>query len=138
MGPSILQGSYAAWNYFESLPGAANAKFVAAYQAKYGAGAPVDDPMVHGYVDVYEWKAAVEKAKSFNPTKVRDAAVSLGFMPSPMGMVKFAKNQSMVQTGYIGELQPDGQFKIIWQSKGEIEPQPYDPLAFPGKTCKLH
>jgi urea transport system substrate-binding protein len=44
----------------------------------------------------------------------------------------------MVQTGYIGELQPDGQFKIIWSSGKPIYPAPYDSLAFPGKVCKLH
>lgn len=138
MGPSLLAGSYTSWNYFQSLPGPTNAAFVAAYKAKFGADSVVDDPMVHGYVDVYEWAAAVKKAGSFNPNKVRDAAVALGFEDSPLGSVKFADNQSMVQTGYIGELQPDGQFKIIWQSPGPIEPQPYDPLTFPGKSCKLH
>lgn len=138
MGPSLLAGSYTSWNYFQSLPGADNAAFVAAYKSKFGADSVVDDPMVHGYEDVYQWAAAVKKAGSFDPTKVRDAAVKLGFSPSPLGSVKFADNQSMVQTGYIGELQPDGQFKVIWTSTGPIEPQPYDPLTFPGKSCKLH
>jgi urea transport system substrate-binding protein len=137
MGPSLLAGSYTSWNYFESLPGPQNAAFVAAFKAKYGADQVVDDPMVHGYEDVYQWAASVKKAGSFDTTKVRDAAVSLGFTDSPLGMVKFADNQSMVQTGYIGELQPDGQFKIIWKSTDPIEPQPYDPLAFPGKVCTL-
>ncbi|HEV3157150.1 MAG TPA: urea ABC transporter substrate-binding protein [Candidatus Baltobacteraceae bacterium] len=138
MGPSLLAGSYTSWNYFEKLPGADNAAFVEAFQAKYGADAPVDDPMVHGYVDVFEWKKAVERAKSFDQQKVREAAVELGFRRSPLGLVKFADNQSLVQTGYIGQLQPDGQFKIVWHSTGTIDPQPYDPLNFPGKTCKLH
>jgi urea transport system substrate-binding protein len=136
MGPSLLAGSYTSWNYYESLPGATNAAFVAAFKAKYGADSVVDDPMVHGYVDVYEWAAAVKKAGTFTPAAVAKAAVALGFEDSPLGSVKFANNQSMVQTGYIGELQPDGQFKIIWQSPGVIEPEPYDPLSFPGKSCK--
>jgi urea transport system substrate-binding protein len=138
MGPSLLAGSYTSWNYFQSLPGAENASFVAAYKAKYGADSVVDDPMVHGYEDVYQWAAAVKAAGSFDTTKVRDAAVAAALAPSPLGPVKFADNQSMVQTGYIGELQPDGQFKIIWSSPGPIQPVPYDPLAFPGKVCKLH
>ncbi len=137
MGPSLVKGSYAAWNYFESLKSAANKKFVADYQKKFGAGAAVTDPMVHGYVDVYIWKAAVEKAKSFDINKVRKAAVGLELKGSPMGSIKFANNQSLYQTAYIGQLDPKGQFDIIWKSKGEIAPQPYDPLVFPGKTCKL-
>ncbi len=135
MGPSLVQGSYAAWNYFESTPNAANTKFVAAYQAKFGAGAPVTDPMVHGYVDVYAWKAAVEKAGSFDVNKVRKAAVGLALSNTPMGTVSFAPNQSMVQTAYIGQLDPKGQFATIWTSPAVIQPEPYDPLSFPGKSC---
>jgi urea transport system substrate-binding protein len=137
MGPSLVQGSYAAWNYFQSIDTPANKKFVAAYQAKFGANAAVTDPMVHGYVDVYIWKAAVEKAGSFDIDKVRKAAVGLTLADSPMGSIKFADNQSLYQTAYIGQLDPTGQFTIIWQSKGPIAPDPYDPVAFPGKSCKL-
>jgi urea transport system substrate-binding protein len=66
--------SYASWNYFQSLPGAENAKFIDAYRKKYGADAAITDPMIHGYLDVYAWKAAVEKAASFDPQAVRKAA----------------------------------------------------------------
>jgi urea transport system substrate-binding protein len=137
MGPSLVEGSYAAWNYFQTLQSPENAKFVAAYKAKYGADAVVTDPMVHGYVDVYLWKAAVEKAQSFDPAKVRAAAVTLENTPSALGGVKFAANNSMVQTAYIGEADKDGQFKVLWTSTGQIQPDPYDPMAFPGKTCKI-
>jgi urea transport system substrate-binding protein len=54
-----------------------------------------------------------------------------------MGETKFATNQSLVQTAYVGQLLPDGQFKILWQSKAPVVPVPYDPLSFPGKTCVL-
>jgi len=136
IGPSLLEGSYAAWNYFESLPDPANKKFVAAYQAKY-PGSPVDDPMAHGYLDVYAWAAAVKKAGSFDPDKVRKAAVDLKFADVGLGSTSFAGNQSLVQTAYVAQLLPSGQFKVLWQSKGPIEPVPYDPLSFPGKTCVL-
>jgi urea transport system substrate-binding protein len=136
IGPSLLEGSYAAWNYFESLPDPVNKKFVAAYQAKY-PGSPVDDPMAHGYLDVYSWAAAVKKAGTFDPLKVRKAAQTLPFSDVGLGQTKFANNQSLVQTAYVGELLPSGQFKILWQSKGPVAPVPYDPLSFPGKTCVL-
>ena len=65
------------------------------------------------------------------------AAVSLDWHDYVMGKTKFATNQSLYQTAYVGELQPDAQFKILWQSKGPIFPQPYDPLTFPGKKCVI-
>jgi len=137
MGPSLIEGSYAAWNYFQTLDTPENKKFVEAFKAKFGADSVVTDPLVHGYVDVYIWKAAVEKAGSFDPAKVRAAAVTLDAVPTPLGAVKFAPNNSMVQTGYIGQADPTGQFKILWTSEGQIQPEPYDKLAFPDKTCTI-
>jgi urea transport system substrate-binding protein len=137
MGPSLVAGSYAAWNYFQTLQSPENAKFVSAYKAKYGADAVVTDPMVHGYVDVYLWKAAVEKAGTFDPAKVRAAVVALENTPTALGGVKFAPNNSLVQTAYIGQADDAGQFKVLWTSSGQIQPDPYDPKAFPGKTCKI-
>ncbi len=135
MGPSLVEGSYAAWNYFQSLQNPINRKFVAAYKSKFGGDSVVDDPMVHGYEDVLLWAAAVKKAGSFDPMKVRAAAIELDWQNSPMGKVKFADNQSLYQTAYVGQLQPDGQFNILWQSKDPLRPEPYDPLAFPGRSC---
>jgi len=137
MGPSLVEGSYAGWNYFQTVDNPANKKFVDAYKAKFGADAVVTDPMVHGYLDVYIWKAAVEKAQSFDPAKVRAAAVTLGPIETPLGAVNFAPNNSLIQTGYIGKANPAGQFEILWTSPGMIQPNPYDPLAFPGKTCTI-
>ncbi|UZX14809.1 urea ABC transporter substrate-binding protein [Thermus sp. PS18] len=138
IGPSLLEGSLATWNYFMTLDSPANKRFLQAYQARYGKEAVVTDPMVHGYVGVYLWKAAVEKAGSFDVDKVRKAAVSMGWVETPLGRVRLDVNQSLYQTAYVGELQDNGQFKILWASKEPIKPEPYDPLAFPGKTCKLH
>ncbi|RVT40724.1 urea ABC transporter substrate-binding protein [Sphingobium algorifonticola] len=137
MGAGLVEGSYAAWNYFQSLTGEANAKFIAAYKAKFGKDAAITDPMVHGYLDVWAWKAAVEKAKSFEPEAVRKAAATLGSFDTPMGKVSFAANQSLVQKAYIGKLKADGQFEIIADSGSDIAPEPYDALAFPGKSCKI-
>lgn len=137
MGTQLVTDSYAAWNYFESLNNPMNKKFLAAYHKKF-PNSPMDDPMVHGYIDVLMWAAAVKKANSFDPNAVRKAATELPWQNSVMGSIKFAPNQSLYQTAYVGKLQPDGQFSILWKSKEPIYPQPYDPLVFPGKTCVIH
>ena len=41
--------------------------------------------MAHGFLDVYEWAAAARAAKSFDPAKVRAAAVQLGWRDIVMG-----------------------------------------------------
>jgi urea transport system substrate-binding protein len=93
--------------------------------------------MAHGYLDVYAWAAAVKKAGSFDPAMVRKAVKTLPYMDAGLGQTKFANDQSLIQTAYVGQLLPSGQFKILWQSKAPVIPVPYDPLSFPGKTCVL-
>lgn len=134
MGPALVAGHYAAWNYFQSLPGEPNEQFVAAYRAKYGQEQVLDDPMEAGYVAVYLWKAAVEKAGSTDPEAVRKAAWGLT-MDAPEGPVGIADNQSLSKAVRVGKLLPDGQFEVIWGTDEPVAPEPYDPLAFPGKTC---
>jgi urea transport system substrate-binding protein len=68
---------------------------------------------------------------------VRKAAVNLSFADVGLGKTEFANNQSLTQTAYVGQLLPNGQFKILWASKTPVVPVPYDPLSFPGKTCVL-
>ncbi len=137
MGPSLVEGSYATWNYFQSLETAENSSFVDAYKAKFGADAAITDPMVHGYLNVYAWKAAAEKAGTFDVDAVRKAVVDLEAFSTPMGMVSFADNQSLVQKALIGKLDASGQFEIIADSGDVISPEPYDALTFPGKVCEL-
>ncbi|GAA5500900.1 aliphatic amidase expression-regulating protein [Deinococcus xinjiangensis] len=134
IGPALLTGQYTTWNYFQSLPNAANKKFVAAYKAKFGKDAVVTDPMAHAYMNVYLWKAAVEKAKSFDPAAVRKAIVGIS-LSSPLGKITVDANGSLTQAVYIGQSGAGGQFKVISQSKGVVAPQPYDALAFAGKKC---
>ncbi|MCA9839916.1 MAG: urea ABC transporter substrate-binding protein [Trueperaceae bacterium] len=135
MGVELVAGNYAAWNYFQSLDNPANAAFVEAYKAAYGADAVITDPMIHGYIDVYLWKAAVEKAGSFDTDAVRAASYGLVLEDTPMGTITVDSNQSIYQTVYVGKIGDDGQFEIIWDSGEPVKPEPYDPLAFPGNTC---
>ena len=64
VGIKNIVGQYVAWNYYQTTPGAANEKFVKAYKAKYGADRVTDDPIEAGYVGVYLWAMAAEKAGS--------------------------------------------------------------------------
>jgi len=84
-----------------------------------------------------EWAAAVKKTGSFDPDSVRRAAAQLDWEDSAMGKIKFAGNQSLYQTAYVGQLESNGDFNILWQSNEPLMPDPYDQLAFPGKSCVI-
>ena len=75
--------------------------------------------------------------QSFRTVMANDT-VTIGFtLRDAAGQPVLTSDQSLYQTAYVGQLQPDGQFKILWQSKGPLMPEPYDSLSFPGKTCTI-
>ncbi len=125
IGADVMVGHLAAWNYFQTTKTPENDKFVKAYQAKYGANRVTDDPIEAGYIGPYLWKAAVEKAGSFDVDKVRAAAAGLEFQ-APEGPVKInGENQHIQKTVRIGKALPNGMFEEVWNSGKPVEPDPF-------------
>lgn len=125
IGASVLEGHYAAWNYFQTTDTPENKKFVEAYKAKYGKDRVTDDPIEAGYFGVYLWAEAVKKAGSFEVDKVKEAAKGLEFN-APGGKVKIdGDNQHVFKTVRIGQVQADGQFKEVWNSGQPVKPDPF-------------
>jgi urea transport system substrate-binding protein len=113
--------------YFQSVENPQNKKFVAAFKAKYGQDRVVGDTMEAGYLSVYMWKLAAEKAKSFDVEKVVAASSNLAW-DAPEGAIKFhASNHHLWKHARIGEFQPDGQVHILYESP-LIEPNPFPKL----------
>ncbi|HVT87654.1 MAG TPA: urea ABC transporter substrate-binding protein [Tepidisphaeraceae bacterium] len=118
-----LVGHLAAWNYYQSIDTPENKKFVAAFKAYCKAkGLPggdarvTDDPIEAAYFGVYVWKAAVEKAKSFDIDKVIPAVLGLEF-DAPGGKKKMdTLNHHTWKPVLIGSIKADGQFDIISQT----------------------
>ncbi len=120
-----LTGQFAAWNYFQSVDSPANATFIKAFQAKYGADRPTSDPMEAAYTSLYLYKNMVEKAKSFCVDAVNTAAGGVTF-ESPEGLVTVnGDNHHIAKTGLIGKINADNQFDVVWSSEGPIEPDPF-------------
>ena len=117
-----LVGQLGCWTYFQSLDTAANKKFVADFRAWLAKstvtglvkeGRVTCSPMVLSYDGMYLWKAAVEKAGSFDVDKVRAALKSGLSFNGPGGTVTTQKNMHLTKNVYIGETKADGQFKIL-------------------------
>lgn len=117
-----LVGQLGAWSYFQSVDTPANEQFKKnffAWLAKTNVpgiekrGRVTNSPMVLSYVGVYLWKAAVEKAGSFEVDKVREALVSGVTFDGPGGKATMQKNHHVTKNVYIGETLPNGQFKIL-------------------------
>ena len=127
-----LVGHLACWNYYQSIKTKENAGFVKAFkkycQAKGlpgGSKRVTDDPIEAAYFGVYVWKAAVEKAKSFDVDKVRQAVYGLKFDAPGGPKSMHPSNQHTLKPVYVGEILKNGQFKIVWRSKGLVSPDSY-------------
>ena len=125
IGADVMAGHLVAWNYYQTTKGDTNAKFVAAYKAKYGNNRVTADPIEAGYIGVYLWKMAVEKAGSTEVAKVRAAAKGIEFN-APEGLVKInGENQHISKTVRIGKINAGGLIDEIWATPGPVEPDPY-------------
>jgi urea transport system substrate-binding protein len=125
VGIKNIVGQYVAWNYYQTTPGAVNAKFVKAYKARYGADRVTDDPIEAGYVGVHLWAEAVKKAGSTDVEKVKAASKGLTY-DAPEGRVTVdGDNQHIYKTARIGQLRPDGLIEEVGGSKVPIEPDPF-------------
>src|SRR5436190_12334157 len=132
-----LVGHLAAWNYFMSIKAPANDAFTkkwATYaKAKNIAGHKdkplTNDPMEATYIGIYMWKQAVEKAKSFDTAKVSAAMAGQTFTaPSGITSKMDEKNHHLHKAVFIGEIKADGQFNVVWKTKGPVKAQPWSPF----------
>jgi urea transport system substrate-binding protein len=139
-----LVGHLAAWNYFMSIKAPANDAFTKKWsgyaKAKNIAGHKdkplTNDPMEATYIGMYMWKQAVEKAKSFDVDKVRVAMYGQTFTaPSGITSKMDEKNHHLHKAVFIGEVKADGQFSIVWKTKGPVKAQPWSPFI-PGNDKK--
>jgi urea transport system substrate-binding protein len=110
--------------YFQSLDNGNNKKFVEAFKAKYGANSVIGDVTQAGYLGPWLWKAAVEKAGSFDVDKVVAASPGIELKTAPEGYVKLHENHHLWSKTRIGQIQKNGQFKVVYESD-LIEPNPF-------------
>lgn len=127
-----LLGHLAAWNYFMSLKNADNDKFIKMYKdwakkAKLPNADKVvtNDPMEATYFGMHMWKQAVEKAKTTDVDKVIAAMAGQTFK-SPTGFtIKMDEtNHHSHRPVFIGEVRADGQFNVVWKTKGPVRAAP--------------
>jgi urea transport system substrate-binding protein len=124
VGIPNLVGHLVAWNYYQTTDLPRNTAFVAAYKAEYGPNRNTDDPIEAGYNSVYIWKAAVEKAQSFDVEAVTAAAGGL-VLDTPEGVLTVhPTNHHVAKTARIGVINDQGLIDEVWNSGKPIDPDP--------------
>ena len=129
-----LVGELGCWTYFQTLDTPENKTFLKSWNSWLASESypgvvkekrTVDSPMVLSYDGAYLWKAAVEKAGSFDVDKVR-AVLESGEITfaGPGGKITMQKNHHATKNVYIGETKANGQFKIL-QSFDLVTGEPF-------------
>lgn len=127
IGANILKGNLVSWNYYQTTDTDRNKAFVEAYKNKFGEKRVTSDPAEAAYDAVYLWKAAVEKAGSFEVDKVLEA-IRTGEIAfdAPEGKVTInGENQHLVKTVRIGEVGEDGLINEVYSTSSPVEPDPF-------------
>ena len=124
-----LVGHLAAWNYFESINTAANETFIKNWKAfKKDSKAVTNDPMEATYIGFNMWVKAVEKAGSTEPDAVKKALIGVEVPNLTGGSAKMLANHMITKPVFIGEIQDNGQFDVVWQTQGEVAGEAWSPL----------
>jgi urea transport system substrate-binding protein len=131
-----LIGHLAAWNYFQSVKNPVNNEFIKQWKAyavskKLPSANTVvtNDPMEATYIGIHMWKQAVEKAKSLDTDKVIAAMAGQTFKsPSGFTLTMDKTNHHLHKPVMIGEIKADGQFNVVWKTKGPVRAQPWSPF----------
>ena len=125
MGPDLMAGNYAAWNYFQSVESDENHAFIERFRRRFGLKRQLDDPMEAAYIGVHLWVNAMRETNTQDMSAVK-SALGEQTMSAPEGIVAVdADTHHLWKMVRIGHARADGQFDIVWQSRSSMAPAPF-------------
>ncbi len=125
IGGENIEGAYACMKYFQSLENENNVAFVKAFKAMWGDDMVIGDVTQAAYLGPWLYKAAVEKAGSFDVDKVREASPGIELKTAPEGYVKVHKNHHLWSKTRVGHAKADGQYEVVYETADLVEPDPF-------------
>jgi len=131
-----LVGHLAAWNYFMSMKNPQNDAFIAKWKEYVkknnlpgGDKRVTNDPMEATYIGINMWAQAAKQAGTTDVDAVRQAMMNQKFKaPCGYEITMDAKNHHLHKPVLIGEIRPDGQFEVVWKTKGPIRADAWSPF----------
>jgi urea transport system substrate-binding protein len=118
---SPLVGHLAAWNYFMSISDDTNEAFIDEWLAFIKNDERVtNDPMEAHYIGFKMWVEAVTKAGTTDPAAVQEAIIGVSVPNLTGGIATMMPNHHITKPVFIGEIQDDGQFDVVWQTAGTV------------------
>jgi urea transport system substrate-binding protein len=123
-----LVGHLAAWNYFQSVKNPTNEGFIKQWHDFIkNPKRTTNDPMEATYIGFKMWAHAVAQAGTTEVNAVRQAMYGQK-VAAPSGFdAVMNTNHHLSKPVMIGEIRPDGQFDVVWQTKSPIKADAWSP-----------
>ncbi|RFC63489.1 urea ABC transporter substrate-binding protein [Fulvimarina endophytica] len=125
IGGENIEGAYASMKYFQSLTNQNNEQFVKAFKERWGDDIVIGDVTQAAYLGPWLWKAAVEKAGTFDIDEVVSVSAGIEMNEAPEGYVRIHENHHLWSKTRIAQAQPDGQYKVVFETDELMEPDPF-------------
>jgi len=124
-----MTGHYVAWNYLHEMDSRSNRDFISAWRDFSGEPKAIaNDPMEATWIGFNLWAAAVEKAGTFDPNRVREALAGLTIdAPSGFRVQMDEKNQHLHKPAVLGRIDKHGSIQPVWISGDVLPPEPWSP-----------
>lgn len=124
-GPDLVSGHITAATYFQSVPGQANADFVASYRARHGDAATTNALCEAAYFQTKLIAGGLEDAASADPDLLLPALFGRG-IEAPQGLVRMdPDNHHCYLWPRVGRATASGQFEILVEPVRPVKPDPY-------------
>jgi urea transport system substrate-binding protein len=125
IGGENLEGFYSIMKYFQSQDNPNNVAFVKAFKEMWGKDSVMGDVTQAAYLGPWLWKAAVERAGSFDVDKVvaESEKGDIELTTAPEGYVKLHKNHHLWSKARVGKWNKNGQATVVYTSE-LLEPDP--------------
>lgn len=115
-------GCYASFDYFNTIETPENKAFIKKYTDLFGTATTVTNLTEGAYHGVYMLAKAIENAKSLSAQDIIAAASGMDF-DSPAGTIHMDEtNHHAWLNTYIGQVQEDLTYKIIFKSEKPVQP----------------
>jgi|TARA_R110001599_G_scaffold162973_2_gene352389 urea transport system substrate-binding protein len=126
IGGENLEGFYSIMKYFQSQDNDNNKAFVKAFKGMWGDDSVMGDVTQAAYLGPWLWKAAVERAGSFDVDKVvaESEKGDIELTTAPEGYVKLHKNHHLWSKARVGQWNKNGQATVVYTSE-LLEPDPF-------------
>lgn len=124
IGPDLCEGHIVSASYVNTVDTDGNRSFLKSWHARFG-DQPASMWSEMAYNQVHLFARALERTRSLDTSKLVEAVREVEW-GSPEGLLRIdPENNHAVLTPRIAVCQADGTFRVVWESRQPVRPDPY-------------